>query len=87
MNNRYRLIQVMNYCKDQLNDAYGAKEDEKDIGVWIYAWEEIEILVNSTINDLCNMHRFQAAKELEDCRDMVKIALTLGGFYNEKISS
>lgn len=44
------------------------------------AWEEIEIIVNANINELCNQNRYSDAKDLENCRDVVKVALMLSGY-------
>lgn len=44
------------------------------------AWEEIEIIINSDINDLCNQNRFSDAKDMENYRDVIKIALLMAGY-------
>lgn len=44
------------------------------------AWEEIEIIVNANINELCDQNRYSDAKDLENCRDAVKIALMMSGY-------
>lgn len=44
------------------------------------AWEEIEIITNSNINELCSQNRYSDAKKLEDNRDIVKTALKLAGY-------
>lgn len=44
------------------------------------AWEEIEIITNSNINELCSQNRYSDARKLEDNRDIVKTALKLAGY-------
>lgn len=48
------------------------------------AWEEIEIIINSNINELCNQNRYSDAKDLENCRDIVKTALIMSGYELSK---
>lgn len=44
------------------------------------AWEEIEIIINANINELCNKGRYSDAKDLENCRDVVKTVLLMSGY-------
>lgn len=48
------------------------------------AWEEIEIIVNANINELRNHNRYSDAKDLENCKDAVKIALMMSGYELKK---
>lgn len=43
------------------------------------AWEEIAIIINANINELCNQGRYSDAKELENSRDVVAVALAMFG--------
>lgn len=52
---------------------------QENMSIVSEAWNEIEIIVNSNINTLCNQNRYSDAKQLEDCRDIVKTALKLSG--------
>lgn len=44
------------------------------------AWGKIEIIINSEINMLCNQNRFSDAKDIENCRDVIKMALLISGY-------
>ncbi len=57
-------------------------KQQENMSIVSEAWNEIEIIVNSTINELCNQNRHFDARQLEDCRDIVKIALKLSGHFN-----
>lgn len=41
------------------------------------SWEDIKILINSDINELCNKGRYNDARELENARDIIETALKL----------
>lgn len=47
------------------------------------AWKEIEIIINANINELCNQNRYSDAKDLENCRDVIKTALQMAGYEFE----
>lgn len=54
-------------------------KEENNMPIVSEAWNEIEIIVNSDINELCNQNRYSDAQQLENCRDIVKVALKLSG--------
>lgn len=44
------------------------------------AWEEIRIILNSRIVELCNQGRYDDARHMENVRDIVETALKMGRY-------
>ena len=49
------------------------------------AWEEVENLLNFTIEDACNDKRFDVARNYENCRDIINLALVMSGWIDKRV--
>lgn len=43
------------------------------------AWENITIIINSLINDLCSQGRYEEAKQWEGYRDIIALTIAMSG--------